>query len=424
VILLLKHVGVLHLVINNLPDTELLHLLELEATRQKETINLIPSENYVSKQVLEAQGSVLTNKYAEGYPGNRYYSGCTYVDDAETLAIENAKELFKADHANVQPHSGSQANMGVYFALLQLGDTVLAMSPAYGGHTTHGAPDSFSGKWYRFVHYGIDPDTELLDYDEIEKLAFEHRPKLIVAGASAYPRMIDFKRFRHIADQVGAFFMVDMAHTAGLVAAGVVPSPVPDADVVSTSTHKTLRGPRGGLILCKKNLASKINSAVFPMMQGGPLMHVIAAKAVAFLEAILPDFLTYQKRVLENAAVLAQELKDRGFRLMTGGTDTHMIIVDLNGRGIAGDVAQTTLNAAGILLNGSDVLFPQAGQIGSRLRLGTPAVTSRGFGKEEMKHIACFIEEVLDNPGNAAVEKKVRGQVVELCRRFPAPGLD
>jgi glycine hydroxymethyltransferase len=424
VILLLKHVGVLHLVINNLPDTELLHLLELEATRQKETINLIPSENYVSKQVLEAQGSVLTNKYAEGYPGNRYYSGCTYVDDAETLAIENAKELFKADHANVQPHSGSQANMGVYFALLQLGDTVLAMSPAYGGHTTHGAPDSFSGKWYRFVHYGIDPDTELLDYDEIEKLAFEHRPKLIVAGASAYPRMIDFKRFRHIADQVGAFFMVDMAHTAGLVAAGVVPSPVPDADVVSTSTHKTLRGPRGGLILCKKNLASKINSAVFPMMQGGPLMHVIAAKAVAFLEAILPDFLTYQKRVLENAAVLAQELKDRGFRLMTGGTDTHMIIVDLNGRGIAGDVAQTTLNAAGILLNGSDVLFPQAGQIGSRIRLGTPAVTSRGFGKEEMKHIACFIEEVLDNPGNAAVEKKVRGQVVELCRRFPAPGLD
>jgi glycine hydroxymethyltransferase len=424
VILLLKHVGVLHLVINNLPDTELLHLLELEATRQKETINLIPSENYVSKQILEAQGSVLTNKYAEGYPGNRYYSGCTYVDDAETLAIENAKELFKADHANVQPHSGSQANMGVYFALLQLGDTVLAMSPAYGGHTTHGAPDSFSGKWYRFVHYGIDPDTELLDYDEIEKLAFEHRPKLIVTGASAYPRRIDFKRFRHIADQVGAFFMVDMAHTAGLVAAGVVPSPVPDADVVSTSTHKTLRGPRGGLILCKKNLASKINSAVFPMMQGGPLMHVIAAKAVAFLEAILPDFLTYQKRVLENADVLAQELKDRGFRLMTGGTDTHMIIVDLNGRGIGGDVAQTRLNAAGILLNGSDVSFPQAGQIGSRLRLGTPAVTSRGFGKEEMKHIARFVEEVLDNPGDAVVEKKIRGQVVELCRQFPAPGLD
>jgi glycine hydroxymethyltransferase len=424
VISLLKYVGVQHLVTNNLPDTELLHLLELEAVRQKETANLIPSENYVSRQILQAQGSLLTNKYAEGYPGNRYYSGCTYVDDAEAQAIERAQKLFKADHANVQPHSGSQANMGAYFALLNLGDTVLAMSPAHGGHCTHGAPDNFSGKWYRFVHYGVRPDTGLIDYDEIEKLALEHRPKMIVAGASAYPRRIDFKRFRHIADRVGALFMADMAHTAGLVAAGVVPSPVPFADMVSASTHKTLRGPRGGLILCKEQFASKVNSAVFPMMQGGPLMHVIAAKAVAFSEAMQPDFAVYQKNVLENADVLAQELLENGFRLMTGGTDTHMIIIDLSGLDIDGRAAQATLDRAGIILNGMAISIPGKAEAGSCLRLGTPAVTSRGFGKEEMKHIAGFIKEVMHSPDDAVIEKKVRGQVVGICRRFPAPGLD
>jgi glycine hydroxymethyltransferase len=424
VILLLKHVGVQHLVTNNLPDTELLHLLELEAVRQKETVNLIPSENYVSRQILQAQGSLLTNKYAEGYPGNRYYSGCTYVDDAEAQAIANAQRLFKAGHANVQPHSGSQANMGAYFTLLNLGDTVLAMSPTQGGHATHGAPDNFSGKWYRFVHYGVRPDTGLIDYDEIEKLALEHKPKMIIAGASAYPRRIDYKRFRDIADRVGALFMADMAHTAGLVAAGVVPSPVPLADMVSASTHKTLRGPRGGLILCKEQFASKVNSAVFPMMQGGPLMHVIAAKAVAFSEAMQPDFAAYQKKVLENAAVLAQELIEKGFRLMTGGTDTHMILVDLGGLDIDSGTAQATLDRSGIILNGMELSVPGKKQAGSCLRLGTPAITSRGFGKEEMKLIAGFIREVLHSPCDADIEKKVRGQVVGICRRFPAPGLD
>jgi glycine hydroxymethyltransferase len=423
-ILLLKHVGVLHLVTNNLPDTELLHLLELEAKRQKETVNLIPSENYVSKQVLQVQSSVLTNKYAEGYPGNRYYSGCTYVDDAETLAIERAKKLFNAEHANVQPHSGSQANMGVYFALLELGDTVLAMSPAHGGHLTHGAPDSFSGKWYRFVNYAVNPDTEQLDYDEIERLALQHRPKMIVAGASSHPGMIDFKRFRAIADAAGSLFMADIAHLAGFIAAGIIPSPVQYADAVTSSTHKSLRGPRGGFILCKAEYASKIDAAVFPMMQGGPLMHVIAAKAVAFYEAMQPDYVTYQKKVLENASVLAQELKENGFRLMTGGTGTHLIMVDLDGSSIRGEDAQTTLDSTGIILNGNDVSAPQAGQIGSSLRMGTPAVTSRGFGKEEIKLVAGFIAEVLASPGNANVEKKVREQVVSLCNRFPAPGLD
>jgi glycine hydroxymethyltransferase len=423
-ILLLKHVGVLHLVTNNLPETELLHLLELETKRQRETVNLIPSENYVSKQVLQAQSSVLTNKYAEGYPGNRYYSGCTYVDDAETLAIERAKKLFNAEHANVQPHSGSQANMGVYFALLELGDTVLAMSPTCGGHLTHGAPDSFSGKWYRFIHYGIDPDTEQLDYNEIEKLALKHKPRMIVAGASSYPETIDFKRFRAIADSAGSLFMADMAHLAGFVAAGIMPSPVPYADAVTASTHKSLRGPRGGFILCKEEYASKIDAAVFPMMQGGPLMHVIAAKAVAFYEAMQPDYMTYQKKVLENASVLAQELKEKGFRLMTNGTGTHLIMVDLTGAGIRGEAAQATLDAAGIILNGNDVSAPQAGQIGSSLRMGTPAVTSRGFGKEEIKQVAGFIAEVLAAPGDANVERKVREQVASLCNRFPAPGLD
>ena len=423
-ILLLKHVGVLHLVINNLPDTELLHLLELEVKRQKETVNLIPSENYVSKQVLQAQSSVLTNKYAEGYPGNRYYSGCTYVDDAETLAIERAKKLFNADHANVQPHSGSQANMGVYFAMLELGDTVLAMSPAHGGHLSHGAPDSFSGKWYRFIHYGIDPDTEQLDYNELERLALQHRPKMIVAGASSYPGTIDFERFRAIADAAGSLFMADIAHLAGFVAAGIMPSPVQYADAVAASTHKSLRGPRGGFILCKEEFASKIDAAVFPMMQGGPLMHVIAAKAVAFYEAMQPDYVTYQKKVLENASLLAHELKEKGFRLMTGGTGTHLIMVDLAGTGVRGEAAQATLDAAGIILNGNDVSAPQAGQIGSSLRMGTPAVTSRGFGREEIKQVAGFIADVLADPGDTNVERKVEEQVVTLCNRFPAPGLD
>jgi glycine hydroxymethyltransferase len=314
--------------------------------------------------------------------------------------------------------------MGVYFALLELGDTVLAMSPAYGGHLTHGAPDSFSGKWYRFVHYGIDPDTEQLDYDEIEKLALKHKPRMIVAGASSYPETIDFKRFRAIADSAGSLFIADMAHLAGFVAAGIMPSPVPYADAVTASTHKSLRGPRGGFILCKEEYAAKIDSAVFPMMQGGPLMHVIAAKAVAFYEAMQPDYIAYQKKVLENASVLAQELKEKGFRLMTNGTGTHLIMVDLADTGVSGEAAQATLHAAGIILNGNDVSTPQTGQIGSSLRMGTPAVTSRGFGKEEIKQVAGFIAEVLAAPGNADVERKVREQVANLCNRFPAPGLD
>ncbi|OGN93844.1 MAG: serine hydroxymethyltransferase [Chloroflexi bacterium RBG_13_50_10] len=406
-------------------DIEIARLLELEARRQKETINLIAAENYASRAVLEAQGSMLTNKYAEGYPQRRYYAGCPNIDAIENLAIERAKKLFNAEHANVQPHSGSQANMAVYFAFLEPGDTVMGMSLSHGGHLTHGAPVNFSGKWYHFISYGLDPETERLDYDNIEKLAVKHKPRLIIAGASAYPRIIDFSRFRHIADAAGAQLMVDMAHLAGLVATNLHPSPIPHAPIITSSTHKTLRGPRSGFILCKAELTSKIDAAVFPMMQGGPLMHAIAAKAIAFFEAMQPDFITYQKAVLENAQVLAAELKQQGLRLISGGTDNHLILVDLTQTGITGIVAQEALEAAGILVNRNAIPSdPRPPQITSGIRLGTPAIATRGFGPKETKQIAAFIMKVLSNPEDKKIQKEVTEQVVAMCRRFPTPGIN
>ena len=381
-------------------DTEVVRILEREAKRQKETINLIAAENYASKAVLQAQGSILTNKYAEGYPGQRYYAGCPNVDAAESLAIERARKLFKAEHANVQPHSGSQANMAVYFALLEPGDTVMGMTLSHGGHLTHGAQTNFSGRWYKFISYGVDQETERLDYNEIERLALKHKPKLIVAGASAYPRIVDFQRFRNIADAAGALLVADMAHIAGLVAANLHPSPVPHTQIVTSSTHKTLRGPRSGFILCQEDLASKIDSAVFPMMQGGPLMHAIAAKAVAFFEAMQPEFITYQRAVLKNAAVLAAELQQHGFHLVSGGTDNHIILVDLTSTGITGKAAQVALEAVGILTNKNTIPFdPKPPKISSGIRLGTPAITTRGFGTKEVKQIASLISKVLSHIG-------------------------
>lgn len=409
----------------NLQDAEITRILELEAKRQKETVNLIAAENYASRAVLQAQGSILTNKYAEGYPEHRYYAGCHYIDEVETLAIQRAKKLFNAEHANVQPHSGSQANMAAYFALLEPGDTVMGMTLSHGGHLTHGAPVNFSGKWYKFIAYGINRETERLDYDEVEKLAIEHKPKLIVAGASSYPRIIDFERFRRIADKAGSRLVIDIAHIAGLVATNLHPSPVPVADVVTSSTHKTLRGPRSGFVLCKSELASKIDSAVFPMMQGGPLMHAIAAKAVAFFEAMQPEFVSYQKAVLENAVVLAQELQRNGFRLVSGGTDNHIVLVDLTKTGITGRTAQIALEAAGILVNRNAIPFDsKPPQIASGIRLGTPAATTRGFGVQEMKQIASLITEVLSDPDNKEITKRVKERVASMCQQFPIQGID
>ena len=406
-------------------DVETARFLKLEAKRQKETINLIAAENYASRAVLEAQGSILTNKYAEGYPQHRYYAGCPNIDAIEGLAIERAEKLFNAEHANVQPHSGSQANMGAYFALLKPGDTVMGMSLSHGGHLTHGAPANFSGKWYKFVTYGIDRQTERLDYDEIEKLALKHKPKLIIAGASAYPRIIDFSRFRSIADAAGALLMADMAHIAGLVATNLHPSPVPHAQIITSSTHKTLRGPRSGFILCKEALATKIDAAVFPMMQGGPLMHAIAAKAIAFFEAMQPEFATYQKGVLENAQVLAAELKQHGLRLISGGTDNHLILIDLTQTETTGIVAQEALEASGILVNRNAIPDdPRPPQITSGIRLGTPAITTRGFGPKEMRQIASFIMKVLSNPEDKKIQKGIAEQVRPMCRHFPTPGID
>lgn len=406
-------------------DTEVSRILELETRRQRETINLIAAENYASRAVLEAQGCLLTNKYAEGYPQHRYYSGCINIDAVESLAIERAKDLFKAEHANVQPHSGTQANMAAYFALLDYGGTVMGMSLSHGGHLTHGAPVNFSGKWYKFVHYGVNRETERLDYDEIEKLALKHKPKLIVAGASAYPRLIDFERFRQIADTVGASLLVDMAHVAGIVAAGLHPSPVAYAEVVTSSTHKTLRGPRSGFILCKRKLASAIDAAVFPGIQGGPLMHVIAAKAVAFFEAKQAEFVNYQRAVLENAAALADELQKSGLRLVSGGTDNHLVLVDLSPLGITGKVAEESLEAAGILVNRNTIPSdPKPPQITSGIRLGTPAATTRGFGVKEIRHAASLIVKVLSHLGDKNVEEKVRDEAAAICQRFPIPGVE
>jgi len=387
-------------------------------------LDLIASENYAGQAVLEAQGSSLTNKYAEGYPGRRYYSGCAVVDDVETLAVQRAKQLFGADHANVQPHSGTQANLAIYAALLDPGDTVLGMNLAHGGHLSHGSPVSYSGQLYRFVHYGVDKETERLDYAEVERLAMEHRPRLIVAGASAYPRIIDFQVLRKIADLVGARLLADMAHIAGLVAAGLHPSPVPVAQVVASTTHKTLRGPRGGIILCHSELAADIDRSVFPGTQGGPLMHVIAAKAVAFQEALQPAFVSYQQAVLENARVLASELQGLGFRLVAGGTDTHLLLVDLSDWGITGRIAEDVLQMAGICVNRNSIPFdPRPPQTPSGIRLGTPAVTTRGLGPQEMRRIAALIHQLLRNHSDQGVVDAARREVEEICHSFPVPGL-
>jgi len=406
-------------------DPEINHALNMEAKRQRETINLIPSENYVSRAVLEAQGSFLTNKYADGYPRHRYYGGCENMDTIESLAIQRAKELFHAEHANVQPHSGTQANMAAYYALLEYGDTAMGMILTHGGHPTHGDKTSFSGKAYNFIPYGINRETERIDYQEVERLALEYKPKLIVTGASSYPRIIDFERFRSIADRVGARLMVDMAHLAGMVAAGLHPTPVPYADVVTSTTHKTLRGPRGGFILCRSELASAIDDAVYPRMQGGPLMHTIAAKAIAFYEAMQPSFTDYQQAILDNALTLAAELQRLGLRLVSGGTDTHLILVDLTEAGATGKEAEESLQAAGIVVNRNSIPFdPRYPQATSGIRLGTPAVTARGFGKEEMKHIASLIARVITNIGNRDIQRQVSQEISQICSRFPTPGID
>jgi glycine hydroxymethyltransferase len=396
----------------------------LEAERQASSINLIASENHASRAVLEAQSSVLTDKYAEGYPGHRYYGGCVYIDEIEELAVERAKKLFKAEHANVQAHSGAQANMAAYSVLLEHGDTVMGMRLSHGGHLTHGSEVNFSGKWYGVVPYGVDPKSEMLDYDEIRKLALEHRPKLIIAGASSYSRIIDYERLRHIADKAGARLLVDMAHIAGIVAAGLHPSPVPYAHVITSTTQKTLRGPRGGFILCGKELASAIDAAVFPGMQGGPFMHIIAAKAVCFFEAMQPEFVDYQKSVLNNARVLASELQRYGMRVVYGGTDNHIVLVDLSPQGITGKDAEEALWSAGISVNRNAIPFdPKPPVITSGIRMGTPAVTTRGFGAEEMKRVASFIAKVLSPAEDRRVQKQVRREVQEMCQRFPIPGL-
>ena len=401
-------------------DEALFSAMRQELGRQRDNIELIASENFVSQAVMEAQGSVLTNKYAEGYPGRRYYGGCEYVDLAENLARDRAKEIFGAEHANVQPHSGAQANMAVYFTILEQGDTVLGMNLSHGGHLTHGSPVNFSGVQYNFVEYGVDQETEMIDYDVVAQLAEEHKPKLIVAGASAYPRVIDFKRFREIADSVGAYLMVDMAHIAGLVAAGLHPNPVEHAHFVTTTTHKTLRGPRGGMILCKEEHAKAIDKAIFPGIQGGPLMHVIAAKAVAFGEALAPEFKDYIGQVVTNAKVLGEELTKRGLRIVSGGTDNHLLLVDLQPLGITGKLAEHALDEAGITVNKNTIPFdPASPFVTSGIRIGTAAMTSRGFKEAEMKEIAELIELVLNHPEEADVLAQARERVVALTGRFP-----
>ncbi|MGL4185967.1 MAG: serine hydroxymethyltransferase [Thiotrichaceae bacterium] len=405
-------------------DDELWGAMQAEVRRQEEHIELIASENYASPRVMQAQGSVLTNKYAEGYPAKRYYGGCEYVDKAEQLAIDRVKQLFGADYANVQPHSGSQANAAVYMALLNPGDTVLGMSLAHGGHLTHGAKVNFSGKIYNAVQYGITDDG-YIDYAEVERLALEHKPKMIVAGFSAYSRVIDWQKFREIADKVGAYLMVDMAHVAGLVAAGVYPSPVQIADVTTSTTHKTLRGPRGGIILAKANpdLEKKFNSLVFPGIQGGPLMHVIAAKAVAFKEALEPEFKVYQQQVAKNAKVMAETLMARGYKIVSGGTDNHLMLVDLIDKGITGKAADAALGAANITVNKNSVPNdPQSPFVTSGIRVGTPAITTRGFKEAEVQQLANWIADVLDNIEDTATIERVKGQVLDICARFPVYG--
>ncbi len=401
-------------------DPEVCFAIRKELSRQNNNLELIASENFVSEAVLEAQGSVLTNKYAEGYPGRRWYGGCEYVDEVERLAIERAKKIFKAEHANVQPHSGTQANMAVYFALLNLGDTVLAMDLACGGHLTHGHPHSFSGSFYKIVTYGVNGKTELLDYNEIEELAVKSSPKMILAGASAYPRIIDFKKFRKICDKVGAYLFVDMAHIAGLVAAGIHPNPVGYAEVVSTTTHKTLRGARGGMILCRKEFARKIDAEIFPGIQGGPLLHIIAAKAVALKEAMSPKFVKYEKQIVKNAKVLASTLKEKGFRIVSGGTDTHLILVDLTRKNIAGCDAAAALDKAGITVNKNLIPFDKLSPaVTSGIRLGTAAVTTRGMKEEQMKLIASLIDTVVSLPNDEKTIGNVKREVQKLVKKYP-----
>ncbi len=403
-------------------DDELAASLRAEEVRQEEHIELIASENYSSPRVMEAQGSVLTNKYAEGYPGKRYYGGCEFVDVGETLAIERVKQLFGADYANVQPHSGSQANAAAYLALIQPGDTILGMSLAHGGHLTHGAKVNFSGKVFNAVQYGVDGETGLIDYEQMETLAREHKPRMIIAGFSAYSRVVDWQRFRVIADEVGAYLVVDMAHVAGLIAAGVYPNPVPIADVTTSTTHKTLRGPRGGIILARGNeeIEKKLNSLVFPGMQGGPLMHVIAAKAVAFKEAMEPGFVDYQKQTVANARAMASIIMARGYKIVSGGTDNHLLLIDLIGREFTGKDADAALGAANITVNKNAVPNdPRSPFITSGLRIGTPAITTRGFKEAESEQLAGWICDILDDIDNPAINARVKGDVLELCKAFP-----
>jgi len=403
-----------------LVDPELASAIAHEGDRQEFGLELIASENFVSRAVLEAQGSVLTNKYAEGYPGKRYYGGCEFVDVAESLAIARAKELFGADHANVQPHAGAQANLAVYLAAVKPGDTVLGMNLAHGGHLTHGHPLNFSGLLYKIVPYGVRQDDERIDYDELERLAREHRPRLIVVGASAYPRFIDYERIARVAAETGSLVMVDMAHVAGLVAARLHPDPVPHADFVTSTTHKTLRGPRAGLILCRERFAKDIDRAVFPGMQGGPLMHVIAAKAVCFKQAMEPSFADYQKQLLANASRLAQALSAEGFRLVSGGTDNHLMLVDTFAKGVTGKAAETALHEAGITVNKNAIPFDKNPPVtASGIRVGTPAATTRGMGLPEMDAIAGFISRVLASPDDQRVTGMVKREVEALCRKFP-----
>ncbi|HHI97349.1 MAG TPA: serine hydroxymethyltransferase [Thermodesulfatator atlanticus] len=401
-------------------DPEIFSLIGQELVRQSGQLEMIASENFASLAVMEAEGSVLMNKYAEGYPGRRYYGGCEIVDQIETLAIERLKTLFGAEYANVQPHSGTQANMGVYFAILSPGDTILTMNLAHGGHLSHGAPVNFSGQLYRVVHYGVSRETETIDYEEVRRLALEYKPQLIIAGASAYPRIIDFEAFRTIADEVGAYLMVDMAHIAGLVAAGIHPSPVPYAEFVTSTTHKTMRGPRGGFILARERFAKILDKTIFPGIQGGPHMNIIAAKAVCFQEALAPEFKTYQQQVVANARALAQVLKGAGFRLISGGTDNHLILVDLTGHGLTGAEAEQALEKAGITVNKNAIPFdPLPPKVTSGIRIGTPAVTTRGLREKEIEEVGEWIVSVLNNHQNDALLKEIRKKVAKLCQEFP-----
>ena len=401
-------------------DPKVQEMIELELGRQRNKLEMIASENFVSQAVMEAQGSVLTNKYAEGYPHKRYYGGCEYVDMVEELAIERAKQLFGAEHVNVQPHSGSQANFGVYFALLEPGDTIMGMNLSHGGHLTHGSPVNVSGKYFNIIPYGVDAETGRIDYDEMRKIAQEHKPKMIIGGGSAYSRQIDFKTMADIAHEVGAIFMVDMAHFAGLVAASLHPNPVEYADIVTTTTHKTLRGPRGGMIMCKEEYAKAIDKSIFPGIQGGPLMHVIAAKAVAFGEALQPEFKEYAKQVIVNAQTLAEALQQEGFTIVSGGTDTHVLLVDLRTVGLTGKVAEHILDEVGITCNKNTIPFdPESPFVTSGIRLGTPALTTRGLNAEDMKEIASIIALVLKRPEDTEAQEEAKQRVAKLCKQYP-----